>query len=85
MEEKKTYTQADVEELYFDLGDWAYNNDGSEKLEELFSKYNVSNHELFYTEVLAGGLPGDQVCTPKYCKEFCEGMIKIKEELNASK
>ena len=77
--EKKVYTSGDVEELYDKLFDLL--NEEGQDVEEVLSENGLGNYSSFYGEVMAGGLPEEQVCTPEFCKSFCEGMQEIIDKL----
>jgi len=78
MAEKKVYNSGDVEELYGEV--WDLFDDDHEKVLEVFEKYNLTNYNDFFGEVMAGGLEEELVCTPEWCETFCEGMKKILED-----
>ncbi len=80
MAEQKLYTSGDIEDMYSELADLV--NDDYELLDKYFKEYDLSDYEIAFNEVMAGGLPEDKVCTHEFCKNFCEGMQKIKEELS---
>lgn len=78
MEEKKVYDMGDVETLYDELGEML----DYDVLEERLAEKGLGDYSLDFSEVMAGGLPEDKVCTPEFCKKFCEGMLEIKKELS---
>lgn len=78
MEEKKVYNIGDIEILYEELEERL----GADVLEKRLQEKDLYNYSLHYWEVVAGGLPEDKVCTPEFCKTFCEGMLEIKKEIS---
>ena len=78
MEEKKVYDIVDIETLYDELGAILE----YDVLEKRLSEKGLEDYSLYFSEVMAGGLPADKVCTPDFCKTLCEGMLEIKKELS---
>ena len=78
MEEKKVYDIGDVETLYDELWEML----DYDVLEERLAEKGLGDYSLDFSEVMAGGSPEDKVCTPEFCKKFCEGMLEIKKELS---
>lgn len=78
MEEKEIYDIGDIETFYAELEATI----GNDVLEKRLSEKGLEDYSLYFSEVMAGGLPSDKVCTPEFCKTFCEGMLEIKKELS---
>lgn len=78
MEERKVYDMGDIESLYDELEEIL----DYDVLEKRLSEKGLHDYSLYFSEVMAGGLPEEDVCTPEFCKTFCEGMLEIKKEIS---
>lgn len=79
MQEKKVYKSKDVEELFYELV--SLTNEDYELFDKKIDEKGLSDYALVYQEVLAGGLPENEVCTPDFCENFCKGLQEIIDEL----